>query len=56
MDIKTIIQSEASQKEKNKYCVLMNVESENSAIDDLMQCLRRFLRVPGLQGDPTSQS
>ena len=25
MDLKTVIQSEVSQKEKNKYCILMHI-------------------------------
>ena len=25
MDLEAVIQSEASQKEKNKYCILMNI-------------------------------
>ena len=25
MDLETVIQSEASQKEKNKYCILMHI-------------------------------
>ena len=25
MDLETVIQSEVSQKEKNKYCILMNI-------------------------------
>ena len=38
MDLETVIQSEVSQKEKNRYCILMHiyVESEKIGIDDLI--------------------
>ena len=37
MDLETVIQSEVSQKEKNKYRMLMHIcESEKIGIDDLI--------------------
>ena len=38
MDLKTVIQSEVSEKEKNKYCVLMHmcrILKKKPGIDDL---------------------
>ena len=37
MDLETVIQSEVSQKEKNKYCILMHICGiQKDGIDDLI--------------------
>ena len=37
MDLETVTQSEVSQKEKNKYCILMHIcGTEKIGIDDLI--------------------
>ena len=37
MDLETVIQSEVSQKEKSKYCILMHIcEIQKNSIDELI--------------------
>ena len=37
MDLETVIQSEVSQKEKNKYCILMHICGiQKNGVDDLI--------------------
>ena len=35
-DLETIIQSDISQKEKNKYCILTHVESEKNLVQTIL--------------------